>query len=402
MTLIECFDRKDLENLAGTLYLHPDKVILVGDEEKMSRAYDNLKAVIFQRSMKTRVELCDIAGMKISQIADELESLVRKNGDCVIDLTGGEEPVILAVGAVLERMGEHGPKVQKFDLNKDLAIDCDGDGKIVPCQPVKLTVREIVALHGGIVHPLAQMPEDASLQQVNQLWKYMGNKPTLWNKMLTILAQVEKRSEEKEMIEVSRHKLRSEIKDFAAKQEAFEELLFQFEKRGIITNRSNSEVYRYSYNSECYRYCTRKAGNLLELKVLLEAKNLYIDGQPFFDDCAMGVGIDWDGIVHGREEPVADTHNEMDVILTRGMKTLFISCKNGDVEDEMYKLHTVAERFGGPAVRKVLVATNLTFDSPASKRSFDQRAWDMDIRLATHVGSYNAEKWKELFVSLMK
>ena len=99
---------------------------------------------------------------------------------------------------------------------------------------------------------------------------------------------------------------------------------------------------------------------------------------------------------------MADTHNEMDVILTRGMKTLFISCKNGDVEDEMYKLYTVAERFGGPAVRKVLVATNLTFDSPASKRSFDQRAWDMDIRLATHVGSYNAEKWKELFVSLMK
>ena len=402
MTLIECFDRTNMENLAGTLYLHPDKVILVGDQEKMTLVCENLKALIFQRSMKTQVEPCDIAGMKIAQIADTLEDLVRSNGDCVIDVTGGEEPVILAVGAVRERMGDKGPKVQKFDLNKDLVIDCDGDGKTEPCQRVNMSVRELVALHGGIVHPLTTVPEGANLQELNKLWKYMGSKPTLWNKMLTTLAQVEKRSEDKENYEVSLRKLRGEIKDFASKQAEFEELLSQFEKRGIITNRSDSEAYRYCYNSELFRYCTKKAGNLLELKVLLEAQALRIDGEPFFDDCRMGVGIDWDGVVHGQGEKTAATHNEVDVVVTRGLKTVFISCKNGDVDDELYKLHTVAERFGGPAVRKVLIATNLTFDSPASKRSFEQRAWDMDIHLATHVGTYSPQQWAELFASLMK
>ena len=43
-----------------------------------------------------------------------------------------------------------------------------------------------------------------------------------------------------------------------------------------------------------------------------------------------------------------ETKNEIDVMLMRGVVPVFVSCKNGAVKmDELYKLDTVAQRFGG-------------------------------------------------------
>ena len=49
--------------------------------------------------------------------------------------------------------------------------------------------------------------------------------------------------------------------------------------------------------------------------------------------------------------------------------------------DELYKIQTVAERFGGKYAKKVLIVTEL----PGSKggKLLEQRAKDMDIRIIT-------------------
>jgi len=53
-----------------------------------------------------------------------------------------------------------------------------------------------------------------------------------------------------------------------------------------------------------------------------------------------------------------DVENEIDILLMHGVVPIFISCKNGiKVEpEELYKLQTVARRFGGPYSRTVLIA----------------------------------------------
>ena len=69
---------------------------------------------------------------------------------------------------------------------------------------------------------------------------------------------------------------------------------------------------------------------------------------------------------------------KIDVILMHGTTLLFISCKNGNIgEEELYKLHTVAERFGGPYVRKMLIATNLDRKPPppTAHSSSVQETW---------------------------
>ena len=60
---------------------------------------------------------------------------------------------------------------------------------------------------------------------------------------------------------------------------------------------------------------------------------------------------------------------------------MFISCKNGMVDsDELYKLNTVAKRFGGSYSKKILVLSAFEPD-----RSFMQRAEELGIKVIKNV-----------------
>ena len=77
---------------------------------------------------------------------------------------------------------------------------------------------------------------------------------------------------------------------------------------------------------------------------------------------------------------------------------------NGDAAtiEELYKLNTVAARFGGPYAKKMLVATELDRKSPQANRSFMQRAWDMDIFLVTDAAELTKEEWQAAFCQAVK
>ena len=106
------------------------------------------------------------------------------------------------------------------------------------------------------------------------------------------------------------------------------------------------------------------------------------EGIPVYDDTLNGVVIDWDGEFHDESvEDEYDTENEIDIMLMHDIVPVFISCKNGIVTaDELYKLNTVAERFGGQYSKKVLVATSI-LDFGEQGMYLRQRAKDMNIKL---------------------
>jgi hypothetical protein len=117
----------------------------------------------------------------------------------------------------------------------------------------------------------------------------------------------------------------------------------------------------------------------------------------------MSVFIDWDGEFHSKDTGIADTRNEIDVIATKGMHSLFISCKNGFIEnDEPYKLHTVAKRFGGPYAKTMLIATELDQKTPAANRAFSRRAQDMGIILVADAAELSSADWQDLFRNAMR
>ena len=125
------------------------------------------------------------------------------------------------------------------------------------------------------------------------------------------------------------------------------------------------------------------------------------DGSPLYD-VMTGVFIDWDGRT---AEDSYDTLNEIDVLATKGVVPVFISCKNGhlsrDFKDELYKFKSVADRFGGQYAKKILITTAL--DDSQNKDSvahFRKRAEDMGIRIIDDLTTMSDKEAEKTFRNL--
>ena len=94
MTLVEFYDERALENIAGILYLRPEKVIFLGSKgKKMKKFADNCREVLSDRGMKTQVESRTLNPNNLLSMVDILCEILDQNEQCEFNLTGGEESV---------------------------------------------------------------------------------------------------------------------------------------------------------------------------------------------------------------------------------------------------------------------------------------------------------------------
>ena len=408
MILIECFSESLSENIMESLRLRPDKVYLLGDGSQMRKPLERCQTILQERGMKTKIKAVDTRGKDMGTIAGILADIIRREDACVIDLSGGDEVTILAVGALAASMDSELRSrvyIQRFDPQLGREVDCDGSGQVLRGRDTVLTVREQIYLYGGKVHPESYQPDaKCSPRDLDPLWTIVAEEPREWNKNLSALNEFEKYSPDKTDIRLDWDTLPEKIhNNYPGKKARVLALLEKFRQHGVIKNFRSTPNLQYSYDSPLLRYCTQKAGNVLEVKSLLEARALKDGGAPFFQDCQTGVHIDWDGVPHKPEERVPETRNEMDLILVRGSTPLFISCKNGNIgEDELYKLNTVATRFGGPQARKMLIAADLDQKDETSDQSYIQRAQDMGVYLVTDAAKLTKSEWRQIFSAAMQ
>ena len=124
------------------------------------------------------------------------------------------------------------------------------------------------------------------------------------------------------------------------------------------------------------------------------------NGESTYNDVQTGVLIDWDNELHPEALHI-DVENEIDVIMMHGMLPVFVSCKNGEVQvDELYKLNTVANRFGGKYSKKVLIAP-LLFGRDGTE-SLRERCREMNILLIDDVHKMDANELESLVSKLWK
>lgn len=405
MTLIECFTDSHIDNIAASLRLRPEKLIMVGPKETMTDPVKRYQKLLKRRGQATMITMCDVQDKDFGGIYRILYDLVRMEAPCVIDLTGGDEPVIMAVGAVLAELDEdmrRQIRVEKFDPSISNVVDCMNGNRPLSYAPVHLTVAELIELHGGsLLMDSYQLPQNCSYRDISGLWRVVAGAPKDWNRTIPYLNEFENRGDSGMQVYLPMEDLRG-VTDFERKESDVRSLLDQLHQVCAIDDHSNWDALDYTYASDLMRYCTRKAGNVLETKTLLEGRAVTENGVPFFQDCRMSVSIDWDGVISGKERFEPETRNEIDVVLMHGMTPLFISCKNGNIGEELYKLHTVAERFGGPYAKKMLIATELDKRNSAANKALGRRAWDMGILLVTDAGEYSHKEWAECFLRAMK
>lgn len=417
MTYIEFFDKISSENISACLTYVPDRVVYIGDNAKIMKKYiAKYQKVFSERGQSIEFSFKTISKSNLDNAIQLLTELVETYDDCVFDITGGEEILTLALGIVYANHPDKNIQIHKFNLRNNAIYDCDKDGITIYKDTPTLSVEENVRIYGGDVvyggineEKTYKWDLDSDfVNDINTIWSVCKGNVRYWNTIIGIF----------EAVEFVGDVVDQETFTTVAKKSALELYLTQHKvkykmSKGIVNyllkhnlltyfNDNDEETITISYKNEQVKKCLTKAGQALEMKIYITAKYLLdSDGIPVYDDAINGVVIDWDGEFHDETiEDEYDTENEIDVLLMHDIVPVFISCKNGIVTaDELYKLNTVAERFGGQYSKKVLVATSISTFGEAGKY-LRQRAKDMNIRILEDVQNFDDVELEKKIKSL--
>ncbi len=380
MTLISFFDPDPLDNIGDILFFHPEKCIFIG-EDSVIRAPERDKITHFlqNRQMNTRVEYHSIPYGDLDGATDILARILMDHPDCVFDVSGGTEMLLSLAGRVREMFDI--PIYQRKGQTNDLLwqLDC----QLEP-ERVYLTIDEVVALHSGKVLDATAPPKshEQLFRDVPKLWEIARKTPEAYNHLCQCFAYLIKHNEATQPLELEvSKKIRSR-----APGRIDRGILAKMEKAGLVRNvKSSDEGLSLTFHNEDIPEILKKAGNLLELVTCLAGS--------FADDCAMGISMDWDGIVGNFGSN--DTRNELDVMLTVGLVPVCISCKNGNIDNTaLYELDTVSRHFAGNFAKRILVATYVN-QNAQSAQFLAQRARDMGIIPMFDAHLYNFEEFSE-------
>lgn len=404
MTIIESFEKAPIENLISVLTCKPKKVIYLGDISQMKASMIVYERILREKGIKTEIVLRGIQKNNLPNILQVVTEIVENEEECIFDITGGEDLVLLAFGMIYERYkSTKVVKMQRFNINTGRIIDCDCDDEVTFEGTFSMDVKELISVYGGIVMPEDPQPTvENAMEVVDKVWELAKTDSTSWNKSISNLKEFERKgntTEDDLRMHLNLGEVKEIIGEYSLKRHAVEKLLKEFYREKLIQNLViEQDVISYKYKNLFVKRCLNKAGDALEMKCYFEAMNMEQKGKPYFNDCYVGVVIDWDGIIHPLEENWKDTTNEIDVILMRGLIPIFISCKHGKIgEEELYKLNTVATRFGGKYAKKMLIATHLEKESASSMKSYLQRAKDMDIHLIPNARDLSKKEWQKIF-----
>ncbi len=396
MTYIEFFDKTATENICSCLTYTPDRVILIGDNsKKLNRHIKYYQQMFEERNQHIEFIPQPIPRGNLNAAVEALSALVEKYDDCIFDITGGEETYILALGMVCEKYAHRGIQVHKINLHNNAIYDCDKDGITVEKKAPFLSVKENVRIYGGDV-VFGDVDEEKTYKweldkdfrrDVDMIWNICKNDVRYWNVQIGIfdaIRQMGKTSEDGLTVTAKRGAVENYLSQHRTKYKISKGILNYLTDNGLITEFDDeTDTIVVSFKNKQVKKCLTKAGMALEMKVFIGAVDVKDkDGNAVYDDALNGVVIDWDGELHDEEKGEGyDTENEIDVLLMHDAIPVFISCKNGIVtSEELYKLNTVAERFGGKYARKVLCATALDLIGESGEY-LRARAKDMDIRV---------------------
>lgn len=399
MTVVEFFDKVSIDNMISCITIRPEKIIFIGETKPMKKQQEAYRRFTHNQGIEVEFEYRAINKNSIENIIQVLETILETEPEVVFDLTGGEDLVLVAMGMVYQKhKDEKSIQMHRFNVSTGCVADCDNDGTIPALVKPKLSVEDNILLYGGAIVPYDGEKgtyrwtlDEEFESDIQVLWGICKKDPGLWNSQLTTLSYMARQSSCEEnplRIQASADYIRSVMEANRVNFVWIKSLMSAFERYGFIGGLDDdTDMISFTFKNAQIRQCLTKEGTLLELMVYYYSISAVDkNGSRRYNDSLIGAYIDWDAALHDFSDEEKDTENEIDVILMRGLVPVFISCKNGRVDEtELYKLNTVAERFGGPYSKKVLVSSYFGKSTVSGRKYFEQRAKDMKIQLIENV-----------------
>ncbi len=398
MTYIEFFDKTAIENIIACISYIPERVIFVGDNAKTMKTHIERYRRVFEGRGFNNLDISykTVSKSNLDNAISILTEIVETYDDCVFDITGGEELLHVALGIVCERYPEKNIRIHRMNLRNNEVVYLDNNGKTTFTHIPTLSVEENIRVYGGDV-AYGGIDEaktyqweltDDFINDINNMWEICRDNARDWNFIINVFNAVESvgtSSVDDALVTIaSRRKVEDNLYQHRFRYEVSKTIVDRLLDNGLLASFDDADGDRVviSYKNHQVKKCLTKAGQALEMKIFVSAKEAKEDdGTPTYNDAVNGVVIDWDGNAEEDLPGEYSTVNEIDIMLMHGLVPVFISCKNGLVTmEELYKLSSVAHRFGGEYAKKVLVATSIS-KYGSSAKYFRQRAEDMNIRL---------------------
>ena len=366
-TLVELFDERPLENVLGVEIFRPEKVIYICPEGTPEHAEKQLSDYFAHRGVRTETEFLRVNVYDTQEILQVFRKVLQQYPESVMDITGGTDAVLFAAGLAC---AEAKIPVVTYSRtqNKFYNIQNAPSAHAFPCE-ITFSVEDCFLMAGGSMRKgrvdnsiLSRYMED-----IDPFFEIFLKYRRKWDKIVNYIQRVSAARED------GSYSL-SVQGDYTVKGEqgarltAPEEALRDLEKIRMISGLKivPEESVEFYFRDPQVRAWLRDVGSVLELYIYKACLDT-----GMFNDVRTSAVVDWNG--DDRDNAVS---NELDVMCTRGITPVFISCKTCMIRTEaLNELAVLRDRFGGEIARAAIVTAE---PAGASARN---RAAELNIRI---------------------
>ena len=350
-TLIELYDERAIENVLAADMFRPQRIIyLCQTEVAQSRDRQEQIGNFFRhRGWNPELIFVEASQYKVDRILRQLLMISEKYPDCALDVTGGSDAELFAAGLFASkadvRVFTYSRRQNRF-YNISRADFADN----LPCN-ISYSVKDFFLMAGGTLLPgrVDNGVLRGYLDDIDPFFDCFLQYRRDWTNIITYMQRVSPA----EYGQIPPMEVRG---NYIVKGErggricAKEDALQAFERVGFIRdlNIVSGDKVSFRFRDVNTRSWLRDVGSVLELYVYKACLNAGI-----FNDIISSAVVRWDEVLgHG------SVINEIDVMATRGVVPLFISCKVSDIKAEaLNELAILRDRFGGKGAKAAIVST---------------------------------------------
>ena len=314
-TLIQFYDKDVIKDILGVLSLKPDKVVFIYDEllKDMNRFVSMEKC--FKRHLpEVIIEKYPVNIIKTNEIYNAVIDVIDKNDECMIELTGGSDLMIIAgYKAGMDR----NVKLLYTDILTERILDIRDDSEVSRTE--ELSLADFVDAKGAcFIGNSHDEPAEEWFEKILEMCGIIFRNIKAWRETCAFLQTV-MADTERDYITVN-SKVETNQKD-GRKVSPDRRMIHAFERLGFINNLYLTDRYiSFEFASSQIKTYMTGYGVWLELYVYINAKKAGV-----FKDVKLGAMIDWDAY-----DGITIPENEIDVIFMDESMPVFVSCKLTD------------------------------------------------------------------------
>ena len=348
-TLIELYDERPLENVLGVEVFRPEQVVYVcpDDFQNEKRVRAKLDAYFKRRGLSPLLFFARASVYETESMLELFCNIVENYPDCALDITGGTDAVLFAAGLLCASTDI---PVFTYSRRRNCFYDIRSAAfaDALPCM-VQYTVEDFFMMAGGSMR--SGRVDNAILfkylDDVGPFFElYLAHRRG-WTRTVNYMQRISPtRADGSYSLEVhGDYRVKGER---GSRIEAPVDALRAMEKIGFLQDLEivPDESVSFRFRDGQIRAWLRDVGSVLELYVYKACLDTGL-----FQDVRTSAVVDWEG-----DSSAKAVSNELDVMCTRGVTPVFISCKTCDVKTEaLNELAILRDRFGGKMARAAIV-----------------------------------------------